>query len=679
MERIEISLYRSRQLRKALFFYLAAALMVLVLSLAVTISFTLFGRLKDAEDNSIVYAAQTRAMTIDEWCRRAKDLALQITSRTRIRQELEKYNHGKVSYEVVKSFTEPKLQDAINLSKNITGILRLDANHRIIAACGYGADLPVTDKTVEKYIFNDIDLLEPLTIKGQLSIVVSAPIRNRNGERQGTDLVVFDADGLRSIVSNAKPIGRTSSIIIGYQSNGDIAYLYPQNREAIKALSRLDSFNAVKASFHDAMAGQTGIKSVSHTLVAYTPVMETNWGLVITQGKDELYLPLYRQMANIGFLFLMIYLLTLLGFWFVTKPLAGRILLHAKELERTIEEKTTGLEQEIDRRTELEKLLREKERFLNSVFDAIQDGICVLSPDLKIIYTNKAMKTWYKEHLPLENKTCFEVYHQLQHPCPECPSLRSINSRKIEMQEAPLVQKGCEVGVQELYAFPLYDEDNKLKGVVEYIRDISLRKRAEEALKVSEGNMASVLNNTKDGIVRIDRNFRHIFANPAVYAATGLSPEQYLGKTNEEIGMPEDLCTFWREIHEGVFRNRNPKTVEYTFMTANRGERFIQAIVTPEFDEDKEVATIICVFRDITELKNAESEKNAVIAKLEKALAEIRTLQGFIPICASCKNIRDDKGYWQQIEHYIQDRSDAQFSHSLCPKCAKKLYPDMDI
>jgi len=65
--------------------------------------------------------------------------------------------------------------------------------------------------------------------------------------------------------------------------------------------------------------------------------------------------------------------------------------------------------------------------------------------------------------------------------------------------------------------------------------------------------------------------------------------------------------------------------------------------------------------------------------KLEKALAEIKILRGFIPICANCKNIRDDNGYWQQVEQYVQDRSDAQFSHSLCPKCAKELYPDMNI
>ncbi len=65
--------------------------------------------------------------------------------------------------------------------------------------------------------------------------------------------------------------------------------------------------------------------------------------------------------------------------------------------------------------------------------------------------------------------------------------------------------------------------------------------------------------------------------------------------------------------------------------------------------------------------------------ELEAALKEVKTLQGLLPICASCKKIRDDKGYWIQIESYISDRSDVQFSHGICSECAKKLYPEMDI
>jgi hypothetical protein len=63
----------------------------------------------------------------------------------------------------------------------------------------------------------------------------------------------------------------------------------------------------------------------------------------------------------------------------------------------------------------------------------------------------------------------------------------------------------------------------------------------------------------------------------------------------------------------------------------------------------------------------------------EKALLEIKKLTGLLPICASCKKIRDDKGYWNQIELYIRDRSEVEFSHGICPDCAKKLYPDLKL
>jgi len=69
----------------------------------------------------------------------------------------------------------------------------------------------------------------------------------------------------------------------------------------------------------------------------------------------------------------------------------------------------------------------------------------------------------------------------------------------------------------------------------------------------------------------------------------------------------------------------------------------------------------------------------ATIAKLQKALEEVNVLSGLLPICASCKKIRDDTGYWNQIESYIRKHSDAEFSHSICPDCAKKLYPELDL
>lgn len=64
------------------------------------------------------------------------------------------------------------------------------------------------------------------------------------------------------------------------------------------------------------------------------------------------------------------------------------------------------------------------------------------------------------------------------------------------------------------------------------------------------------------------------------------------------------------------------------------------------------------------------------IEELRQALDDIKTLRGIVPICANCKNIRDDQGYWKQVEIYVRDHTEAEFSHGICPTCAKKLYPD---
>ncbi len=83
--------------------------------------------------------------------------------------------------------------------------------------------------------------------------------------------------------------------------------------------------------------------------------------------------------------------------------------------------------------------------------------------------------------------------------------------------------------------------------------------------------------------------------------------------------------------------------------------------------------------REIDERKRVEEEREKLINELQEALNKVKTLSGLLPICSSCKKVRDDSGYWNQIEVYIRDHSEADFSHSICPDCAKELYPDLDI
>ncbi|MCG3211957.1 MAG: hypothetical protein FOGNACKC_05603 [Anaerolineae bacterium] len=85
---------------------------------------------------------------------------------------------------------------------------------------------------------------------------------------------------------------------------------------------------------------------------------------------------------------------------------------------------------------------------------------------------------------------------------------------------------------------------------------------------------------------------------------------------------------------------------------------------------------LILVFSIAKQRKQAETQQEKLIVELREALTQVKTLKGLLPMCASCKKIRDDQGYWQQVEFYIEDHSEAIFSHGICPDCFKKLYPD---
>lgn len=90
----------------------------------------------------------------------------------------------------------------------------------------------------------------------------------------------------------------------------------------------------------------------------------------------------------------------------------------------------------------------------------------------------------------------------------------------------------------------------------------------------------------------------------------------------------------------------------------------------------KDKKLVFCICRDITEKKNAEKEREQIIAKLKASLAEIKTLQGILPLCSFCKKIRNDKGYWEQVDIYLEKHSGADITHSICPECFKKNYPE---
>lgn len=98
------------------------------------------------------------------------------------------------------------------------------------------------------------------------------------------------------------------------------------------------------------------------------------------------------------------------------------------------------------------------------------------------------------------------------------------------------------------------------------------------------------------------------------------------------------------------------------------------AIIKPAQGRDIKVSLEMAGYK-----AKMEAEREKLRNELEEALAEVKTLSGFLPVCSNCKDIRDDEGYWQKMEQYISERSEAQFSHGICPKCVKELYPEFNL
>ncbi len=201
-------------------------------------------------------------------------------------------------------------------------------------------------------------------------------------------------------------------------------------------------------------------------------------------------------------------------------------------------------------------------------------------------------------------------------------------------------------------------------------RDLIAQKRLEAALAKERNLLRLVIDNIPDGIYTKDLNCRKTLANRADVHNMGFQSEnEVLGKDDFEL-FPKELAEGFISDDRSVIQTGQPVINREEYIIDGKGQKHL--LLTTKLllrDENNQIVGLIGIGRDVT-------ERERLITELKDALADVKMLSGLVPICANCKKIRDDQGFWTQIESYIQDRSDAKFSHSICPECAAKLYPN---
>nr|WP_320194008.1 PAS domain-containing protein [uncultured Desulfobacter sp.] len=216
-----------------------------------------------------------------------------------------------------------------------------------------------------------------------------------------------------------------------------------------------------------------------------------------------------------------------------------------------------------------------------------------------------------------------------------------------------------------------------LNSINEKLRlEIDERKRAEIALKKSETNLKRAQGVGQMGSWHLDLTTKDLEWSEEAYRLFNVSKKEPITFDRFlSVIHPDDL-NFVSDSWAAAL-NRAPYDIEHRIIV-NGSEKWVREIAEVKFDQNEIPLSGIGIVQDITERKRIEAEREKLIIELKEAIENIKTLSGLIPICASCKKIRDDQGYWNVLESYIQKHSEVSFSHSMCPECSDKFYGDQD-
>ncbi|MFC1523313.1 response regulator [Thermodesulfobacteriota bacterium] len=236
--------------------------------------------------------------------------------------------------------------------------------------------------------------------------------------------------------------------------------------------------------------------------------------------------------------------------------------------------------------------------------------------------------------------------------------------------------------------------DNKniesLAGEILGLEGIYERGVTKELLTTNR-HFEMALDNMADGFLEMTADTSIIYANRAASELLGVSEERLLSSSLAEFFTPEQHQLIKNYIalledriveigsDDPILLNENYLHIKLVPFVDNN-QKYVIVLIN-NISEQKRVELELRMHKD--DLEKAVRERTAALeeknTELEEALSKVKLLSGFLPICASCKKIRDDKGYWNQIEVYIRKNSEARFSHGVCPACAKKLYSEYKL
>ncbi|MET0073159.1 MAG: PAS domain S-box protein [Candidatus Thiodiazotropha lotti] len=276
-------------------------------------------------------------------------------------------------------------------------------------------------------------------------------------------------------------------------------------------------------------------------------------------------------------------------------------------------ERLSGIVQDITERKQTELALRDSETFLQDVFHAIQDGIIVLDTDFNIIRTNRWMEEHYRHLMPLAGRKCYQIFRDRDELCDSCPSHQVINSGLPKTDVIPVTLNNGERGWFELSVYPVKDDSGQVINIIEYIKDISDRKNAEQKLE----RFRKLLDQSNDGIYIINaEDGTFLDVNSAAYSSLGYRLTDLHQMRVWEIDGKIDDKKQW---HEMIHQLEATKTSVYESNYRHQNGELIPMEVNAQLVVQDSVKYLIAIARDLTDIERVREQ-------LIKSEQEMRTI-----------------------------------------------------
>jgi len=379
-----------KRLHNAIVLSSAVGILVVGAVVAVTSILPLYQYLKKEEERTLVLALNAKTTAVEEYLARAKDIASQIASRTVARKKLAEYNQGLLGKEELAEITTESFLDAINYSDEVWGITRVDRSGHMVAQVG--VEIPESLWPVPDLGSTTAGFYGPVTVGGSCFLVVRSPVMDRDAQLMGTDVILFRLFHLRRMIEDYTGLGLTGETLLGALNAHGVELIFPSRNDSDAIPDEVAPDTPQGRAFMDARKKKSGILLPGalggKDVIAYGPVRNIDWGIVVLMNEEELYAPVNRQILATSNIIVVMILFGTLGTIFLVRPLAGKMIVHADELRKQVQEKTSSLLKELSERRRMLQWLRDSERRYRTLVEEVPDVIFLLDGEGRFTYVN---------------------------------------------------------------------------------------------------------------------------------------------------------------------------------------------------------------------------------------------------------------------------------------------------